>query len=193
MGVRSSTGSLLAAVGLSPLGWGSRQGSAVPRQGHFLACPTSDPLDRGELCQPSPAAVSSCLPVPRPCGHWGRRVEDRALILQLPAATGKGASVAVLWVPQSLQHPVGSGTSPVLPPGSPPVLSPRDRPRAPCFDGRFACKVRQLLGAHCGFPQQLLSFLSCCCWLGLLFFSFFLKGQTDLVGWNFLCVTFVSF
>lgn len=27
----------------------------------------------------------------------------------------------------------------------------------------------------------------------VVLFCFFLKGQTDLVGWNILCVTFVSF
>lgn len=66
--------------------------------------------------------------------------------------------------------PQAGSTSPVLPPGPPPALNPADTPRAPCFRRGFACKMRQLLRAQCGFPQQLLRFFFLLLLVGLVFF-----------------------
>lgn len=198
-GVRSGVGSPLAAVGLSPLARRAGQGRAVPG-GAFQCISHPPPSGQGVSCtQPQPG---SCQLLASSCGGRagvsGWRIKDKALILLLPPTTTKRGSVVALWSRGPYSIPRAGGTSPVLPPGPPPAPGPGGTPRAPCFRRRFACKVRQLLGAHCGFPQQLLSFIFlCCCWLGVFWgcWVFFCRGQTDLVGWIFffLCVTFVSF
>lgn len=167
-GVRSSAGSPWAAVGRSG---GSR---AVPRGWRSVASPRSDKL-----------YPASCLLLPGPQRCFG--MEDKG---QSSGPAAPSHQLEVRWLhgyhgPSSIPRascPAGPGL--------------RGHAAGPALSQGVCCEVRQLLGAHCGLPQQLLP-VTCSVIAGWVFFVGFLfvfRGQTDLVGWIFsLCVTCVSF
>lgn len=99
----------------------------------------------------------------------------------------RGSSLSPCSIPQA------GGMSPVLPSGPPPALNPADTPRAPCFCRGFACKMRQLLRAHCGFPQQLLWLFFFSVIAGWVSWFFFLQRTDWPSGMDFFFVCVCDF
>lgn len=158
----------------------------------------------GTLYQPQPGSRQLlAFPCHSRAEVSGRRIKGEALILLLPPTTTKQGSTVALRVPRSPQHPAGGWH--VTRPAPRATACPELRgtyatgsvlSQEVCLRGEAAARSSLWVSTAAFIIYFFLLLLVGVFFVGLVFWGFFCRGQTDLVGWIiffFLCVTFVSF